>query len=175
MRTFTTTHKVYTLDELSDEARERAIEDYRQSEWEHGFTYLEEDMRWKLDELLKQNKIEDRGTELRYSLSYCQGDGASFTGDIEWRGTWRARIGNNSYGWHYSHWNTICIEEMTSLRTDKEAPDETQDKLLDILHDINKELERYGYDCIEDATSDETIIETIKANEYEFYENGRMA
>lgn len=175
MRTFTTQHTVYNFDELTDEAKQKALENHRQFEYETLDTWLEDDMDYKLGELLKENNIKSLKTDIRYSLGYSQGDGASFTGDIEYNDTWRATIGNNSYGYHYSHWNTVCIEEMTSLKTDEEAPAETEDKLLDIIHDINKELKRYGYARIDDATSDEQIIESIEANEYEFYEDGRLA
>lgn len=173
MRTFTTEHTVYTLDELSPEARAKAIENRQQAEWEYGMEWLEDDVRYKLDELFKQHGITDKGTRLHYSFSYSQGDGASFTGDIEWK-AWRASIGKNQWG-RYSHWNSVGIDEMTSLKTDKEAPEDTQDKLLSIIHDIGKELERYGYDCIETYTSEENIADMLSGNEYEFYKDGTMA
>lgn len=170
MRTITTEHKLYTLDELSEEARAKAIGDRRQDEWEWGMEWLPDDMQYKLDELLEEHGIYGVDTELHYSFSYSQGDGASFTGDIEWK-SWRATITKNQWGTQYSHWNSVYINEMTSLKTDKEAPEDTQDKLLAIIHDIGKELERYGYDCIETYTSDENIAELLQ--DEEFYENGR--
>lgn len=174
MRTFTTEHTVYTIDELSEDARARAIEDYRQSIWESGLDDLEYEMELKLEELFEQHGITDKGTQLRYSLSYSQGDGASFTGDIEWK-AWRATIGTNYWGVRYKHWNSVEISEMTSIKTDKDAPQATEDKLMDIIHEIGKALERFGYDYIECITSDETILENIRANKYEYYSDGRAA
>lgn len=173
MRTFTTEHTVYTLDELSPEARAKAIKDWQDSESEYGdWHWLEDDVRYKLDELFEEHGITDKGTSLHYSLGYSQGDGASFTGDIEWK-AWRASIGKNSWGNHYEHWNSVSIEEMTSLKTDKDAPEDTQGKLLSIIHDIGKELERYGYDCIETHLSDENAEGMLEGDE--FYEDGRRA
>lgn len=169
MRTITTEHKLYKLDELSEEARAKAIEDRRQHEWEWGMEWLEDDVRYKLEELFEEHGITDVDTTLHYSLGYSQGDGASFTGDIEWK-AWRASITKNHWGTHYQHWNSVHIDEMTSLKTDKDAPEDTQDKLLAIVHDIGKELERYGYDCIETYTSDENIKELLQDDE--FYEDG---
>ena len=174
MRTYTTEHTVYTCDELTKEAQTRAIDDYRQSEWETGLYGLEEDMTEELHRLLKQHKITPVNVTVRYSLSNCQGDGASFTGDIEYK-AWRATVGANHWGHHYMHWNSVDVSEMTSMKTDKEAPDETLRELDQIVHDIGRELEKYGYDCIEDALSDETIIDTINANEYEFTIDGAIS
>lgn len=42
MRTETTTRELYTFAELSDEAKERAREDYRRAEWESGDIYWSE-------------------------------------------------------------------------------------------------------------------------------------
>lgn len=174
MRTFTTKHTVYTVDELNTEARERAIEDARNGEWEYGLEWLGDAMMEQLSELLEKHKIYGVDTQVHYSLSYCQGDGASFTGDIEW-GAWRATIEKNHWGNHYSHSKSVSVTEMTSIKTDKEAPEATMKKLEAIVESIGDELEKYGYDCIEDATSDETLLENLRANEYEFYKNGAMA
>lgn len=170
MRTFTTEHTVYTFDELSKEAQQKAIEDYREG---MGFPLLEEDMTDQLHTLLKKNGITPVDVQVRYSLGYSQGDGASFTGDIEWK-SWRADVGKNHWGHHYAHWNSVDVVEMTSLKTDKEAPQETYDKLDDIVHSIGRELEVIGYKIIEEGRSDKNITELILANEYEFYENGKM-
>lgn len=169
MRTFTTEHTVYTLDELSPEAREQAIQDRRDYEWEYGMEWLNDDIEYKLEELFETHGITDNGTDMAYSLSYNQGDGASFTGEIEWK-AWRATITRTNH--MYYHWNSTSISEMTSLKTDKDAPQQTLEKLEAIIKDIGKELERYGYDCINTYLDDENITELLQDDE--FYEDGRM-
>ena len=76
-RTIETT--VYKFNELSEDAKQVAIAEYRD-----GIMYedLEIFMNDELYNLFDKYKIEDMGTTVRYSLSYSQGDGASFTGDI---------------------------------------------------------------------------------------------
>lgn len=163
--------KVYSYSELSEEAQEVARDWYREHD---DMPFLYEDMEYRLGELFKEYGITDKGTQLHYSLSYCQGDGASFTGDIEWK-AWRATIGQNSWGNHYSHSKTVDVKEMNSLKTDKDAPDETWGKLQEIVEEIGDKLAKHGYEVIEHLRSDENVEDLILANEYEFLEDGTRA
>lgn len=162
--------KVYKFNELSDEAKLVAIEGYRE-----GLQYdsLEEFMREELIEnLLPKYGITPNGVQVRYSLSYRQGDGASFTGDIEWDG-YRATIETNHWGIHYSHARSVDVKELNSLETDEDAPDEKWAELQGIVEKIGKELERFGYEEIEYQSSDETIINCL-VDDYEFYTDGSL-
>lgn len=163
--------KLYQYNELSEEAKEKAREWYREG---NEYPFLYEYMQERLAELFEEYKITDKGTELHYSLSYCQGDGASFTGDIEWK-AWRATIGKNSWGTHYEHSKSVDVKELNSLKTDKDAPDETWAKLQSIVEEIGDKLASDGYDYIEYEDSDENVAELIEANEYEFLEDGTRA
>jgi hypothetical protein len=174
MRKFTTEHTVYTFDELSDDAKQTAIEHHRDFINDTMGDFLEVDMDDKISELFKQYKITPVNIQLRYSLGYSQGDGASFTGDIEW-GAYRATIGTNHWGIHYQHSKTVDVKEMNSLKTDKDAPDKKWSELQNIVETIGNELAKYGYDCIETQLEDENVIDSIKINEYEFNEDGTIA
>lgn len=150
MRTYTTKHTVYKLNELSDEAREKAIEKHRELLNDIIGNELLDEMEYRLDELLKQYKIKPINTQIRYSLSYCQGDGASFTGDIEYK-AYRGNVVTNGWGNHYEHWNSVDVGELTSKKTDKDAPERVYDELNNIVHNIGKELEKLGYSVIDDS------------------------
>lgn len=172
MRKFTTEHTVYTFDELSDEAKEYALEKMRESEQEFGFHFLSDDMTEHLTEvLLPEAKIKYSPENLKvyYSLSYCQGDGAMFEGVVKWRG-YEVAIKQSGHYYHYNS-KTFYIE----TRHGNEAKQSVYDQFNEIYVDICQKLARYGYDQIEYTLSDEALKETIEANEYEFYENGRMA
>jgi len=174
MKTFTTEHTVYTFDELSEEAQAVAIENKRQYEYEYGYEWLEDDMTYYLGELLAENNITDKGVTARYSLGYSQGDGASFVGDIEYKG-YRATIATNQWGSHYSHSKTVDVKEMNSLKTDKDAPDKKWAELQNLVEAIGNDLEKYGYDCIETNQSDENIIELLSNNDQEYNKDGTIA
>jgi hypothetical protein len=170
-------------------------------------------------------KLSDMGyptDSLEWRLNYSQGDGVAFYGEVdidkvmkrlEHKGydlnydlyraidsenlTIIARIYRNSFGYHYSHYNTMevyvdgdSIETMMEyLYEDLDSDtDEYVDKyneihnfllnLKDCIHsdikNVSKELEREGYRDIEYYSSDEYIVETLIANEYEFTEDGIM-
>lgn len=168
MRKYITEHTVYNFNELSQEAKEKAIEQFRDNE---NFYFLSDDMQYHLEGLLKDNKITyGELPKVFYSLSWSQGDGAMFEGRIYWK-SYTADIKQSG---HYYHYNSKNIE-LYSTKTDKEASDKVYDQFNDLYVDICKKLERYGYDCIDYALSEEAIIETIEANEYEFTKEGALA
>jgi hypothetical protein len=173
MRTFTTTHTVYAFDELSKEAKQKAIDEHREFEWEVGMEWLTDDMQNYLTEvLLPKYKMKCDDAKVFYRLSYSQGDGAMFTGNVQWK-SWQCEVKQNG---HYYHYNSKQFWNFQSIKTGREPKsNQTENDFNDAYVSLCQELERYGYDQIEYATSDETIIENIKANEYEFYSDGSMA
>lgn len=172
MRTFTTEHTVYTFSELSDEAKQKAIEGYRE-----GLQYdnLEMFMQDQLTEhLLPKYKITPANVTTMFSLGYSQGDGAMFEGTVQFK-AWTIRV--KHYG-HYYHYNSKTIESITSTKTGEEPSDKVWKRVFDefepLYVTICKELERYGYDEIEYQSSDDTISNWL-ANDYEFNEDGTLA
>lgn len=169
MRIIKTT--LYTFDELTKEAQEKAINNYREYQ---DFPWLETDMNNRLEELLLENKITSIDVRVRYSFGYSQGDGASFIGDIEW-GAYRATITTNSLGSHYTHSKTVYVEKLNSLKTGRDAPAKKWAELQAIVKKIGDELEVFGYDIIESESSDEAISEVLRDSENEFTEDGSLA
>lgn len=194
--------KVYYFEELSEEAKKKAIEDYRRiGTWEQWDNDV-------LSEYFKERLMEYgfySDVRIEFSLGYCQGDGVAFYGEIdfsiwlknhqdhftkkelkrlEWL-NYEFGIGlsttRNSYGYHYSHYNTMDInvacDGYIGLR-DSDLLDEVLNEVEELLKDevveLSREFERIGYEEIEYKNSDEYIIESIIVNEYEFMEDGSM-
>lgn len=168
MRKFTTTHTVYTFDELSKEAKQKAIEQYREGE---DFPWLHDDMTMKLEDLLKQHGITyDHTPNVYYSLSYAQGDGAMFEGTVYWK-AWRIEVRQNG---HYYHHNSKTFWNAESVKTGKKITDKALKRFNDVYVEICKELERFGYSVMEDAISDENISTYLGEMDCEFYADGSI-
>lgn len=169
MRTFTTTHTVYTYDELSDQAKEKA-----RQWWIDGLEYddLSDAMSEHLTEvLLPKYKMQCDDAKVYYSLSYSQGDGAMFEGTVYWK-SWRVDVRQSG---HYYHYNSKTFWNTESVKTGKDMPDETAKLFNEQYVALCQELEKYGYDYIEYEQETEVIEDNIRANEYEFYEDGKIA
>lgn len=206
---------LYKFEELSDEAKQNAIKHYRESmDWQ----IISESITEKFTE--KLSAIGYPTDDLEWSLSYSQGDGVAFYGEVdmdkvinrlEHKGydlnydlyrainnkglTITARIYRNSFGYHYSHYNTMEVEvdgdsievmvEYLYGDLDENEYIDKHDEIYDFLlklkgcihndiKDVSKELEKEGYSDIEYYSSDEAIAEILIANEYKFTEDGMM-
>ena len=206
------TINLYSFDELSPEAQAKAIEKYRDGmDWHWESQFITEDFQERLAELGYPTD------DVNWSLSYCQGDGVAFYGDIdvpkvaqrllkgdvlelfnrmvEENLTISMSLYRNSFGHHYSHWNTMEVEidgdddgtMMEYLYPElEEGTDEYIEKanavqnVFDVLlesvdsdvKDVSSELERSGYEQIDYYQSDEAITEEIRSNGFEFEEDG---
>lgn len=206
---------LYKFEELSDKAKQNAIKHYRESmDWQ----IISESITEKFTE--KLSAIGYPTDDLEWSLSYSQGDGVAFYGEVdmdkvinrlEHKGydlnydlyrainnkglTITARIYRNSFGYHYSHYNTMEVEvdgdsievmvEYLYGDLDENEYIDKHDEIYDFLlklkgyihndiKDVSKELEKEGYSDIEYYSSDEAIAEILIANEYKFTEDGMM-
>src|SRR5271169_3042881 len=70
-------YNVYKFEELSKEAKKKAIDKWYESE---DYPFLGEDIMQELEYLDTLKIFED--VKLQYSLSNCQGDGVSFSANI---------------------------------------------------------------------------------------------
>jgi alpha-galactosidase/6-phospho-beta-glucosidase family protein len=171
MRTYTTEHTVYSYDELSESAKEVA-----RAWWVDGLQYddLSDAMHERLGELLQEYKMKCNDAHAFYSLSYSQGDGAMFTGNVSYKGY---TFTVEHYG-HYYHYNS---KQITAIERNNgnNISDETWSKMFKDFEAqyvaLCKDLEKYGYDYIEYEQEREVVEDNIRANEYEFYENGALA
>lgn len=157
---------VYKFDQLSDEAKEKAREWYREG---YDDPMMQSHMINLTGEALeaagfKVNQYGGADLDVRYSLSYCQGDGFSFLGDIERDGK-RYKVTQNSN--HYYHEMTMDCVEVDDEGNETEAP-----KVLEELRKIAREMARKGYEEIEYQQSAEVVDEVIEANGYTFTSEG---
>ena len=183
--------KIYKFDELSESAKKTAIEWYK--------TLLNEDpdilFFFKDDcaELAKENGFTD--IKLSYSLSWSQGDGLSFSGEIDKEAIIKEaipdikqsvlkvlaenceyRVSGNDGRYCFASKGDIDFWLENGKRMKYLNIQGLVDRVLVYLEnkymDLCKEMEKNGYAEIEYCYTDESIIENIRANDYEFYESG---
>jgi hypothetical protein len=173
----------FAFSELGEGERERAITKLQSELYE----YLDEReitdyLRGEIEGAL--GGYPDDDIEIAYSLSYCQGDGVAIYGrisradapDLTWpNGADHVTLTRNSWGHHYSHWNTFNVEIYDVEGEIVDDADGT--RILETqLRDLCRELERAGYKYIEGMTSREAAIEYLQNEEMEidplFLENG---
>ena len=187
---------LYQFAELSEKAKQRAINDWRQTSNEAGdyLYFFNDDCIEHLKELGFTNPT------VQYSLSYSQGDGLSFSAEgynnltdlfIEVLGAHHAKMaeflasnctleikgntGRYTYASRsdidlYTDLTSALVVETTNVDNAIEA---VQSKLTDIYMTACKEMEDRGYKELENEQSDEYISETLISNEYDFTEDGK--
>jgi hypothetical protein len=212
----TITVKLYQFDELSDKAKEKARDWYRELEAQdfgsHGEIWEPAEAAAKLLGItFRTNEVKLMGggtrsePDIRYSGFWSQGDGASFVGSYAYRKgcgkavrsefgkdekLWRIADGltalqkkhgyrieaDVTQGGSYVHKYTMDINITApisdTIYTDKEA---VYKPLLGLMRDFAQWI----YDCLEEEyeyrQSDEQVDEGIRANEYDFREDGRRS
>lgn len=167
------TIKLYSFNELKPEVQQKVIQDWREHD---DLPFLADEMQEKLNELLKDNKIEGDAMPY-YSLSYCQGDGAMFEGSFFYNGV---SITVKQAGHYYNEnskeldFNYEGLSDDDVLKTDYKLQEDFEKDFNDLYVSICEALAKYGYAVIEHALSDEVIKDTIIATDYTFEENGVM-
>ncbi len=156
---------IYTFEELSDKAKEKALNDFRSK---NDFAFLSEDLMFNLEEKLLENKIESFKVKHYFSLSYCQGDGYVFIGNFKFKGYNVDVI----YKGRYYHFNS---KELRAYDNEvNEAPEEIYKEFEELFIKICKEMETLGYEIIEAENNKNYIIERFKETECYFLQNGTL-
>lgn len=201
-RTVTTSYAVYKYDELSDEAKEKVKQMFRDWRGEDSDIF-KEDCKEALNDLFPNSDL-----KVQYSLSYSQGDGFNTYGTLKatdlidvdlnkypLNGTRvkplsdknaikdvceKADIfditldNNNRYG--YSLADRIELDrtyEDELSEDDIKLLDELEAFAQDVIGEINSKFEANGYDYFYEISEDE-IRERADADEYEFTEDGEL-
>lgn len=195
--------KVYTFDELSESAKKKAIDKLRDIntdyEWYDGTIenitlFLEilgfSEVVISFSGFWSQGDGASFTGKYRFNAEWEKALNEHFPNDGKWKefgialecaskylqkrgeGCIEAEISRSTH--HYCHENTVSFNVYSSEDRYANIPDDEEDSFVDtcknIMRHIYKELgEEYRY-----LSSDEVVIETIKANEYEFTEDGRM-
>jgi len=177
--------------ELSTEAQKNAIKNYKDCDVFADLVnnYIVDDMQSRFNELVYNW---DEYLNLEYSLNYSQGDGVSFSGEldevqakdfpfgkyvkddtnivIEFR-----RISHN-----YSHKNTVDIfidfygwdvenNGKPPVYDDNDIHN-LEDAVQKYYNDVCDELERYGYDILDAYYSDEFVKDMLIDNEFDYFD-----
>jgi len=160
---------VYNFDELTKEAKEKAIQKYYEQE---DYSFLSDDLYDQFCVLAEENGITYDAIKLLYSLSCSQGDGLCFTGTIR-------KNGINlflTHNWRYYYAKSVNMV-FTEDESGEEVEPETNELAFDLQTlylDICSKLERIGYDILEYRMDDEEFLELCEANEYIFLPDGTM-
>lgn len=186
MRTIRT--KVFNFNELSNEAKQKAIEQNRD---------INTDYDWFNDTIEsfveKLNEVGFYDAEVYFSGFHSQGDGACFDAKIEplkFAETLNEKrvsklidagilenftINKTSFSNHYSHEKTRYVDVWEDNRTN------INNTLISLCEKIEAERLRLSKDIYnllykeyEYLQSDNVIIETIEANGYEFLKSGKQ-
>jgi len=149
MRTFTTTHTVYKFDELSDEAKQKALE---------NLAYTNVDFDWWDSVYYDAEQI---GLELQGFDTYRREIDGRLTQDLP--DVCKAIMAE--------HGDSTETYQLAVKWQHKHGEDNEEAFLKELLQEYLSILTK-EYDYL---TSEEAIVETIEANEYEFYKDGRLA
>ncbi len=173
MRTIKT--KVYKFNELSEQAKNKAIEQWRKN------SYDQDDLMNMLIEEIEEDLKEDGiiNPKVLYSGFGSQGDGACFTCDYTDAGKFLKdekykgisfKITHNGRYYFAKSTNVEVSDEDISHEMFNEVEKKIEDERELLGNDIYERLETYYMYLL----SDEQIIDNIEANEYEFTEDGKM-
>ena len=193
MRTEIIVRNIYTFAELSQEAKDKVCNNW---EWDDNDSSM-------LTELFEEdlnNHYMFKGAKVYWSLSSCQGDGVSFTG--EWFNDGCIQLLEKAYNGNIPKnlkriipWlvleirninNRYCHKRSVTLDVDVDnyyLPN--YPRIEKVIDDIRKtveayrlqvcdELEDFGYKEIDYHQTEEYIKEMCESNNYEFLEDGTM-
>lgn len=160
--------KLYEYTELSQEAKERALKDWNEDNYDPFMqSYMINVLKDKSEE--RKLEYETDSIDVRYSLSSSQGDGFMFEGIFQF-GAYSVTVEHSG---QYYHSNSKTIDIVHS-ETHEQAPRSVYKAFEEVYQNICKEMEQIGYDYIEYEQSEENFIVTCESNEYTFEEDGKM-
>lgn len=178
-RDITWNFKVYKFEELSDEAKERALEDNRyvlveDYAW-YDFIYDEADM---IGIEIKEFDLDRRYIKIRLNTSVLN----SVESAMQWFGE-----STEEYKLVKSYYDAIMkladsdeVKEYLEENPDDDAYDAIYNMSLDdrfydeYINDMKRVFLRMLENEFNYLTSDEAIIEHFNINDYEFFENGKI-
>lgn len=165
----TKTINLYTFEELSNEAKEKAISEWYENE---TFPFLTDDLRERICEVLKENgctyidSYKGKGIIPIYSLSHAQGDGLCFEGTIE----------KNRKSLTTTHKDRYYYAESAVFTYKNEEGEEIEEvpELKNAYVEACKTAEEIGYDTIEYRMDNGEFTEMCESNGFTFLEDGTM-
>lgn len=189
--------EVYKFNELSEDIQGKVVEKHYNINVEFDDWY-----EFTIDDAKEIGKL--MGIEIKniyFSGFSSQGDGACFEGyyeyereglkkvkdyapvderlhriakdlqDIQRKNFYQLKANVKQSG-HYLH--EYCTRINVDRYDDKEMTEDAEDKVIEYLRDFMRWIYRQLEQQYDYLTSEEAIIETIQANEYEYTEDGEM-
>ena len=190
--------KVYSFEELSDDAKETAMQDFRESNLDYDWS------EYTIEDTKEVGKIIGIDVDKVYfSGFWSQGDGACFEGSycyskdsvskileyapkdtelhritlelskIQRKNFYQlqAYVKHSGFYYHEKYTDIQVVSQNEAMGgANDEAYYEIKELLCSFMQWIYKRLEE-TYDCLQ---ADEQIAETIVCNEYDFLETGKM-
>lgn len=150
MRTFTVTHEVYTFDELSEDARQKALEELYD---------INVDSDWWYENIYED--AENIGLKITSFDTYKHDISGHLTEDMQ-------TVCKNILKEH----DNTCATYTTAEKNKNRHGEDNQQQFCKDLLEVYLVMLRDNYEYLQ---SEEAITETIRANEYEFYANGKLA
>lgn len=189
----TVTINTYKFAELSEEAKQKAINWYKELQYEDLLPFFADECNETLEAAGFVN------AKVSYSLSWCQGDGLSFKADYysKLEELFLAELGAGKHKTAKllaSHCTQVikgntgryCYASRSDIDLYIEGYNYKEPvninatvgrvlmQLEGLYMDICKKLEKQGYAEIDYSLSDECIAENIEANDYDFTEDGKV-
>lgn len=186
MRTFTTTHVVYSFDELNKVAQDEAIEKLWDINVDHD--WWDGDLEWFNSDYLADYGIEvddmnfdlDRDAWIDFggvNVVDCRKLLKAVGVDLqskEARELVHGGIGVDKHYYAGGEFMSCFNLGHYYIDANSDKLDDIETKLNELWADLKADLLRKLRDEYDYCTSREAIVETIKANEYEFYGDGRI-
>jgi len=194
MREVTTTVKVYKFEELEDSVKKKVLNNMRDFNVDHG-----SDWHWCEKELIGEDlkAIGLKMNNLYFSGFSSQGDGACLEVTLEDLDLFlkhmlangftlkqvatakRGEMGfNTKQRGHYQHSGCMVInfDRPSNLSQDSHYKifEELESQVKELIQNLSDDAYRKLEKCHDWLTSDEQIIESIEANEYEFTSEGKL-
>ena len=176
------TFKIYQFKELSETVQKDLLEQFRHKQNNNDYLlndcemYLEDDLKNLLDELLKENNIENVNsdkTKLFYSLSHSQGDGVCFEGVYTYENK-SFKVTQSGKYYHYNSKDIQVYDALNELNLSYEDEKNLISGFNKVYISICRQLEKKGYKWLSDErdylTSEEYAREMLEENNY--LENG---
>jgi hypothetical protein len=185
MKQVTVTETVFVLGELSDTAREKALEKMRMALYDNiDSSQITDHLNGELysaltgtyvGEISKKELTKRVGLIVEYSLSHCQGDGVAIYGtlnsddapNVNWHGASTATFTRNSHGNHYSHEHcmNISLFSYDEAGYEIDADKATTETFAEQFRDLCRELARSGYAEIENLTNEQAVLDHLEWSE----------
>jgi hypothetical protein len=184
----TRTYTVYSFKELPKETQEKVIQQWYEKE---DYPFLSDDLEEELRQLDTLKLFSN--VKLQYSLGYCQGDGLSFSGDIDLEGylkhkklsrkkinrytdaVYNPKSTGNTGNYCYASKNNIYFDLQLDLTEQEDIELEAiRNEIAEYYMDICEKLEKTGYAIMEYRMSIEEFEEMAESNGYMFTANGKI-